>query len=213
MPTTNNGAVELYYETFGNPADPTLLLVNGLGQPVHQLQGSVLREVRRRRASRWCASTTATSACRRTSPTGPSTRCRTWPTTASPCSTPSVREQAHIAGWSMGGMIVQTMALARPERVLSMTSIMSSPGGVPLADRSRGDGAVRREGAEDARRGSRAVHRRAQRVGESRVSRGRPADGRRRKRRSTADFDPEGQGPPGGGGHEVGLAPGGAARR
>jgi pimeloyl-ACP methyl ester carboxylesterase len=35
---------------------------------------------------------------------------------------------AHIAGWSMGGMIVQAMALKHPERILSMTSVMSAPG-------------------------------------------------------------------------------------
>ncbi len=34
----------------------------------------------------------------------------------------------HVAGWSMGGMIVQSMATAHPERVLSMTSVMSAPG-------------------------------------------------------------------------------------
>ena len=37
-------------------------------------------------------------------------------------------EQAHIAGVSMGGMIVQTMAIEHPARVASLTSIMSSPG-------------------------------------------------------------------------------------
>src|SRR5580704_11212043 len=31
MPTTNNGDVTLYYETFGAADDPVLLLVNGLG--------------------------------------------------------------------------------------------------------------------------------------------------------------------------------------
>ena len=31
MPTTKNGAVEIYYETFGSEGDPVLLLVNGLG--------------------------------------------------------------------------------------------------------------------------------------------------------------------------------------
>lgn len=31
MPTTTNGAVELYYESFGADRDPVLLLVNGLG--------------------------------------------------------------------------------------------------------------------------------------------------------------------------------------
>lgn len=35
---------------------------------------------------------------------------------------------AHIVGASMGGMIVQMMAIEHPERVLSMTSIMSTTG-------------------------------------------------------------------------------------
>jgi len=35
---------------------------------------------------------------------------------------------AHVAGVSMGGMIVQTMAITHPQRVLSMTSIMSTTG-------------------------------------------------------------------------------------
>ena len=35
---------------------------------------------------------------------------------------------AHIAGASMGGMIVQMMAIEHPDRVLSMTSIMSTTG-------------------------------------------------------------------------------------
>jgi pimeloyl-ACP methyl ester carboxylesterase len=36
--------------------------------------------------------------------------------------------QAHIVGASMGGMIVQTLAARYPERVLSLTSIMSTSG-------------------------------------------------------------------------------------
>jgi pimeloyl-ACP methyl ester carboxylesterase len=37
-------------------------------------------------------------------------------------------ERAHVAGVSMGGMIGQTMAIERPERVLSLTSVMSTTG-------------------------------------------------------------------------------------
>ncbi|MGW5100657.1 alpha/beta fold hydrolase [Streptomyces sp. NPDC004100] len=37
-------------------------------------------------------------------------------------------EHAHVVGASMGGMIAQTMALTRPERVLTLTSMMSSTG-------------------------------------------------------------------------------------
>lgn len=36
---------------------------------------------------------------------------------------------AHVAGISMGGMIAQTLAISQPRRVLSLTSLMSTPGG------------------------------------------------------------------------------------
>ncbi|WP_329572379.1 alpha/beta fold hydrolase [Kitasatospora sp. NBC_01266] len=37
-------------------------------------------------------------------------------------------ERAHVVGSSMGGMIAQTMAITRPARVLTLTSMMSSTG-------------------------------------------------------------------------------------
>lgn len=44
-------------------------------------------------------------------------------------------DQAHVVGVSMGGMIAQRVAIAAPQRVLSLTSIMSSSGarGLPQA--------------------------------------------------------------------------------
>lgn len=37
-------------------------------------------------------------------------------------------DKAHVVGASMGGMIVQTLAIEHPDRLLSMTSIMSTTG-------------------------------------------------------------------------------------
>jgi pimeloyl-ACP methyl ester carboxylesterase len=46
-------------------------------------------------------------------------------------------EAAHVVGASMGGMIAQTIAARHPDRVLSLCSIMSSPGGRRVATMPR----------------------------------------------------------------------------
>ena len=42
-------------------------------------------------------------------------------------------ERAHVLGASMGGMIAQVMAVTRPERILSLISVMSTTGNPDLA--------------------------------------------------------------------------------
>ena len=50
-------------------------------------------------------------------PPAPSATCPTWATTPSGCSTPWTSARAHLVGASMGGMLVQTMALDQPGAV------------------------------------------------------------------------------------------------
>ena len=45
-------------------------------------------------------------------------------------------ERAHILGASMGGMIAQTIAINHPERVLTLTSVMSNPGEIDVGQPS-----------------------------------------------------------------------------
>lgn len=128
MATTNNGAVELYYDTFGNPSDPVLLLVNGFGSQCINFKDD------------WCNRFVAEGfhvvrfdnrdvGLSSHLKDGPEYRLADMADDGFAVLDAVRAEKAHIAGWSMGGMIVQSMAIARPERVLSMTSVMSSPGG------------------------------------------------------------------------------------
>ena len=130
MPTTLNGDVTLYYETFGSDADPVLLLVNGLGSQCinfkvefcHRFADRGLRVVRfdnrdvglsshLKGGPRYTVSDMAADGFAVLDAIG--------------------ARHAHVAGWSMGGMIAQTMAIQQPARILSLTSVMSAPGPIP----------------------------------------------------------------------------------
>jgi pimeloyl-ACP methyl ester carboxylesterase len=140
--TCTIGDVELCYERFGDPSDPAMLLVMGLGTQMlgwHEefcaaLAGRGFHVIRFDNRD-----------------IGRSTNLRDLPA-------PSLRQlitrdkraagyslsdmaadgiglldhlgiqQAHVVGASMGGMIAQTMAIEHPDRVLSLVSIMSNTG-------------------------------------------------------------------------------------
>jgi pimeloyl-ACP methyl ester carboxylesterase len=140
------GGVEICYQTFGDPSGDPLLLVMGLGGPMTWWSPEfcaaladagfyVIRFDNRDtgRSSRMKGRVTRRTLVRSfVSP--PSRRPR-----------PSYTlddmaddgfglldhlgiDAAHVCGISMGGMIAQSMALLHPERVLSLTSIMSTTG-------------------------------------------------------------------------------------
>ena len=127
MPTTANGAVSLFYETFGAQGKPVLLLVNGLGSQCinfkvefcHKFVESGFRVLRFDNRDVGFSSHLKG---------GPKYTLDDMADDGFAVLDAVSAQLAHIAGWSMGGMIVQAMALKRPERVTSMTSVMSAPG-------------------------------------------------------------------------------------
>jgi pimeloyl-ACP methyl ester carboxylesterase len=133
MAMAMNGSCELYYEAFGDPADPTLLLVNGLGSQCINYNEA------------WCAMFAARGlhvVRFDNRDVGMSSKFDDAPTsergaayTISDMAADGMAvlnalgvEHAHVMGLSMGGMIVQVMAIEHRDRLLSMTSVMSRTG-------------------------------------------------------------------------------------
>lgn len=125
MPRAKNGAVEIEWQSFGDDQPETILLVNGLGSQMTRWPEAFCEQLVARgyRAIRFDNRDTGLSG---------------WPEAAytlKDMADDAVAvldaagvKKAHIAGVSMGGMIVQRMAIDHPDRVLSMTSIMSTTG-------------------------------------------------------------------------------------
>ena len=130
MPTTANGGVSLYYETFGADDAPVLLLVNGLGSQCINFKTAFCEMFANRgfRAVRFDNRDVGLSSHLKG---GPRYTVDDMARDGFAVLDAVGADAAHIAGWSMGGMIVQAMALLHPGRVLSMTSVMSAPG--PIA--------------------------------------------------------------------------------
>ncbi|MGH1491623.1 MAG: alpha/beta fold hydrolase [Acidimicrobiales bacterium] len=146
MATVTANGVTINYETFGDSADPTLLLVNGLGSQLINYEPSFCqlfvdrgfqvvvfdnRDVGLTSKSEAPVPDVAANMAkyRRGEPvTGTPYTLRDMANDGFAVLDAVGADAAHVAGMSMGGMIVQRMAIDQPERVLSMTSIMSTTG-------------------------------------------------------------------------------------
>ena len=144
MPTAHVNGIDIEYVTSGNPADPPLLLVMGLGAQliawpekfVEQLTGRGFFTIRF--DNRDC---------------GLSTKFEGMPDfmalfggdkSSAPYLVEDMAEdalgvldalgleRAHVVGVSMGGMITQALVIHHPSRFLSATSIMSTTGDVTV---------------------------------------------------------------------------------
>jgi pimeloyl-ACP methyl ester carboxylesterase len=135
------GGIRLCYETFGNPSDPALLLIMGLGTQMvawhedfcAQLVGEGFhvirfdnRDIGRSTHLKDAPTPTLPQLLMRRPPA--SYRLEDMANDAAGLLDCLGIEAAHVVGASMGGMIAQTLAATRPERVLSLASIMSTTG-------------------------------------------------------------------------------------
>lgn len=130
MPRTANGEVSLYYETFGSEEDHVLLLVNGLGSQCINFKVELCHKFVKRgfHVVRFDNRDVGLSSHLKG---GPKYSVDDMAEDGFAVLDAVGADTAHIAGWSMGGMIVQAMALKYPKRILSMTSVMSAPGHIP----------------------------------------------------------------------------------
>ncbi|WP_421120448.1 alpha/beta fold hydrolase [Aquihabitans daechungensis] len=145
MPIAPANGIDIAYETFGDPADPTILLIMGLGaQRVMWDDGVCALLVARglhvvRFDNRDVGQSTWIDAPGLDIGTAVmevlSGDTSNVPYLLSDMAADAVGlldhlgiESAHLMGASMGGMIAQTIAIEHPARVLTLTSIMSNTG-------------------------------------------------------------------------------------
>jgi pimeloyl-ACP methyl ester carboxylesterase len=137
----NLGEVELVYETIGDPADPTMLLVMGLGtQLIHwELEFCEGLAERGFHVIRFDNRDAGLSTKIDAPVPNVMKAMAGFPITAPYLLEDMANDsfglldqlgidRAHVTGVSMGGMIAQTMAITRPERVLSLGSMLSTTG-------------------------------------------------------------------------------------
>lgn len=128
-----NGDVELHHESFGSPDRPTLLLVNGLGSQCVNYDDAwcELFVERGFHVIRFDNRDVGLSTKLDDAPTGALGEAYTlFDMAADAVAVLDANgvERVHALGLSMGGMIVQTLAIAHPERLHSIISVMSSTG-------------------------------------------------------------------------------------
>jgi pimeloyl-ACP methyl ester carboxylesterase len=126
MAIARNGDVELYYETFGDASNPTLLLINGLGSQCinYPVEWCEMFAARGYQVVRFDNRDVGLSSKLDGVQYGQTDMALDALAVLDAVGV----ERAHVMGLSMGGMIVQRLAIDHPGRLLSMTSVMSRTG-------------------------------------------------------------------------------------
>ena len=145
MAIAASNGIQICYETFGDPSDPTILLVSGLGSQLLGWDENFCRQLAERGhhvvrfdnrdvgLSTWFddaefSFSAGFKAHRNRQPVSA-------PYTLSDMAADAIGlldhlgvARANVAGMSMGGMIAQTIAIDHPARVASLCSVMSTTG-------------------------------------------------------------------------------------
>ncbi len=136
--------IELCYDSFGERSYPTVLLIMGLGGPLTWWHPELCQQIADRgfHVVRYDNRDVGRSSRLSSTGGGRASVLRTFvrrgasvPYTISDMADDALClldhlgvEQAHVVGVSMGGFIAQTLVIGHPDRVASLTSIMSSTG-------------------------------------------------------------------------------------
>jgi pimeloyl-ACP methyl ester carboxylesterase len=127
MPIVPANGIELYHETFGDPSNPTVLLISGLGA---QCTGYDDRFVDAIAAAGHHVVRFDNRDVGLSTHVEPGAEYGLADLAADAVALLDVLglDRVHVVGTSMGGMIAQQVAIDAPERVLSLTSVMSTTG-------------------------------------------------------------------------------------
>jgi pimeloyl-ACP methyl ester carboxylesterase len=145
MPVARNGEVSIHYEPIGDEGDPTLIIINGLGSQStnYRMEWCEMFAAEGFRVVRFDnrdvgLSTHFTDAVPDLDAVLTALGSGDPPPlayTLADMATDAVAvlddlgvDTAHVMGLSMGGMITQHLAISHPDRLRSMTSVMSSTG-------------------------------------------------------------------------------------
>jgi pimeloyl-ACP methyl ester carboxylesterase len=133
MPIATNAQCQLYYETFGTTDRPTLLMVNGLGSqctnyPVEWCERFVSAGFHVIRFDNRDVGLSTHFGDAPLDDRGAAYRLIDMADDAVAVLDAAGVERAHVMGLSMGGMIVQQLAIHHRERLESMVSVMSRTG-------------------------------------------------------------------------------------
>ena len=150
MPKVSTNGVEIEYDTFGIPSNPALLLIMGLNTQMIAWDENLCRQLTDKglfvirldnrdiglstKKEEWGVPDLeqAISLLEKGQPVTPPYTIDNMAADAFGVLDALAIKKAHVCGGSMGGFIAQTMALAKPERLLTLTSIYSHPGVPPV---------------------------------------------------------------------------------